>query len=152
MRNPWDDPTGVYVSGDDADGESVYSVLTPAEALSDIDESNANESGSHPSGVNSNEDSSIPVCGYCNENHYRRRLILCSDGAAYDFSNTPGQSSGHLNLSSIYTISKVIEEGQVFDGLSEATVDQVCIHGPQYIAVTKAADAKFTRTPRFRCT
>ncbi|KAK6360782.1 hypothetical protein TWF730_006904 [Orbilia blumenaviensis] len=138
-KNPSGDPTGVYMSDDDADGESVYLVLTPTEVLSDVDASNAEESGSHSSSVNTKEDVSIPFCSYCKKNHHRRRLILCSDGAAYDFSNAPEQSSNRLQRSSIYTISKVIEAGQVFDSLSAAMIDQITMY--RGVLVLKASSS-----------
>ncbi|KAF3940393.1 hypothetical protein ABW19_dt0203119 [Dactylella cylindrospora] len=133
-RNPWRDPVGGSISGDDADGESAYSILTPPEALSDVEELdgkewNPEESDSYQSKA-TGRDATVPTCAHCNENHYRRRLIICADGALYDFSNAKGGSSEELQPSSIYRISKVIETGSVFDILSTAIIDQTTIYKP----------------------
>ncbi|EPS39969.1 hypothetical protein H072_6310 [Dactylellina haptotyla CBS 200.50] len=143
-RNPWREPKGV-LSGDDADGESVYSVLTPPEILSDIEESNADETDLNHLEVKADLDNgiqSIPVCADCNKWHYRRRLILCADGENYDFSDPKEHASEGLQPSSIYRISKVVETSLAFDGLSEIMVEQIVMYKGGVIASSAHTQSK----------
>ncbi|KAF3183076.1 hypothetical protein TWF225_006239 [Orbilia oligospora] len=116
-------------SGDEADGESAYSVLTPTETPSNFDEGfsefSSNKSDSISKEFGSDTDTinimEIPFCKICKEQHHRRRLILCADTAVCD-------SSGTKNQSSIYSVSKIVTRGQVLDSLSGEIVVQTVIY------------------------
>ncbi|KAK6497692.1 hypothetical protein TWF481_012096 [Arthrobotrys musiformis] len=125
-----------YTSGDDADGESAYSILTPTEAPSNIDEDFFLLSSKNP-GLNlpqldldskefkcENDTTNIieiPLCKACKERHYRRRLVICADTADCDPSRTQDRSS-------MYSVSRLVCSGQVKDALSGEIVVQTTIY------------------------